>query len=34
MNKCIRCNKFLACDKASQDIEECTEYQKRDFDNE
>ena len=34
MNLCIRCNKFLACEHAQEDLEECLEYTKKDLENE
>lgn len=29
MKKCINCNRFLACEKASEEIQECEEYGRR-----
>ena len=29
MKKCINCNKFLACDKASEEIRECKYFERR-----
>ena len=31
MNKCIKCNKFLACDKASEDVIECLDFKKQPY---
>ena len=31
MNKCVSCNKFLACCKASEEIINCEEYEKRGY---
>ena len=27
---CLRCNKFLACNKADEKIQDCIDYEKRD----
>jgi hypothetical protein len=32
MIKCIDCNKFLACDKASEDVIECLDFKKQSYD--
>ena len=32
MKLCINCNKFGACENASETITHCTEYQKRSYD--
>ena len=29
MKKCINCNKFLACEKADENITECENYERR-----
>ena len=29
MVKCIDCNKFVACEKASEDVIECLDFKKR-----
>lgn len=34
MKICIRCNKFLACNKADEKIQECIDYQKKDLEDE
>lgn len=31
MIKCINCNKFLACKKASEEITECLEFKKQSY---
>lgn len=31
MSKCINCNKFLACNKASEETTECKDYIKRSY---
>ena len=31
MIKCIDCNKFVACDKASEDVIECLDFKKQSY---
>ena len=31
MIKCVDCNKFLACEKASEDITECLDFKKQTY---
>lgn len=32
ITKCINCNKFLACEKASKEITECKDFKKISYD--